>query len=222
MIDCSILNRLRGTGLIKYFGTVMLLNKSIDIKLVWNHIYALYLAILLGVVFSFWVGILVFIMYLLGESKGWGEWVGSLTRYEPWDKPLLEKQYLDDEGKTFPFIHQITNFFIKEKGTKDFKYNLQQYLKYSTLALTLRGMYWWGLVYGSIALLGYISTPVALINTLILGVSFPLACYIGKHIKLSGKIGIINYSRGWENQELVYGLFQGIVLWSTILMYSNN
>ena len=35
-------------------------------------------------------------------------------------------------------------------------------------------------------------------------------CEIGKRLNYNGKLWKINYSRGWENQELVYGLFQGL------------
>ena len=29
--------------------------------------------------------------------------------------------------------------------------------------------------------------------------------------------GALEFNRGWENQEVVYGLFQGIALWYTVI-----
>ena len=49
MIDCSILNRFRGTGVIKHFGTLKIFNKEIEIKFVGNHLYGLWIALVLGV-----------------------------------------------------------------------------------------------------------------------------------------------------------------------------
>ena len=46
MIIEAILNRLRGTGVIKSFGKIKLFNKEIEIKFVGNHLYGLYLALM--------------------------------------------------------------------------------------------------------------------------------------------------------------------------------
>lgn len=73
-----IMNRLRGTGTIKYFTTVQISKYKVEIKFVGNHLYAIYLGLITGIISqSIAVGIVVFIAYLIGESKGWGEWVGS-------------------------------------------------------------------------------------------------------------------------------------------------
>ena len=87
MVFEAALNRLRGTGLLYSFGKI----KNVEIKIVWNHIYALYLGLLFGLVtMSPVIGFFVFIGYMIGESKGWGEWVGTLTRHEPWNEELLK------------------------------------------------------------------------------------------------------------------------------------
>lgn len=65
---------------------------------------------------------------------------------------------------------------------------------------------------------GLISWHFGLISLVLVGLAFPLACWLGKLTNINGKIGIINYSRGWENQELVYGLIQGIALWYGVLV----
>ena len=228
MIECILLNRLRGTGVIKHFGTIkvdeiklwkLTIPKiEVEVKLVWNHVYALYLALIVGLLtMNAWAGLAVLIAYLVGESKGWGEWVGALTRWESKDEKWLEKQYKDNEGVGFPYIHQIANVVVKERIEGTLEEKLKQYNKYARLALTLRGVYWWSLVYGVIAWFGLINLYEYVTIVAILGIGFPIACETGKMITSSGKIWIINYSRGWENQELVYGLFQGMCLWYVIL-----
>lgn len=222
ILDCVILNRLRGTGVIKHFGTLMVFSKSIKINFVGNHLYGLYIAILLGfLTMNLWVGLCVLIAYLIGEAKGWGEWVGTLTRHEPWDEAMLQRNYLDAEGKTFPFIHQIANFIIPEKIEGTFETRAKQYKHYATLALALRGFYWWSFVYFTLAIFQVIQYQEALIISILLGVAFPIACELGKRWKFTKTYDLkfikLSFSQGWENQEIVYGLFQGIALWYTII-----
>ena len=222
MIECSVLNRLRGTGVIKHFGTLKVMNKEIEIKFVGNHLYGLWIALVLGIAtMNAWLGISIFVAYLIGEAKGWGEWVGSLTRHEPWDEQMLQGNYKDDEGKTFPFIYQITNFFIKEKIDGTFEEQCKQYRKHATLALILRGMYWWLPVYLVLVAFGVINFTEAFAITTLLGIAFPIAAEIGRHWKFTRTYDLkfikLSFSQGWENQEVVYGLFQGIALWYTII-----
>ena len=228
MIECSILNRLRGTGVIKHFGTLRIEEIKIckitvpkievEVKLVWNHIYAIYLALIVGfLTMNVLAGLAVLAAYLVGESKGWGEWVGALTRWESKDEKWLEKQYKDNEGVGFPYVHQIANFVIKEQVEGTLEEKLKQYNKYARLALTLRGMYWWSLVYGVMFYFGLINLYEYAAIVAILGIGFPIACELGKMITSNGKIWKIEWSQGWENQELVYGLMQGMCLWYVIL-----
>ncbi len=221
MIECSVLNRLRGTGVIKHFGTLKIMNKEIEIKFVGNHLYGLWIALMLGIAtMNAWLGLAVLVAYLIGEAKGWGEWVGSLTRHEPWDDYMLQGNYKDDEGKTFPFIYQITNFFIKEKIDGTFEEQCKQYRKHATLALILRGMYWWLPVYLVLVVFGVINFTEAFAITTLLGIAFPIAAKIGRHWKFTKTYDLkfikLNFSQGWENQEVVYGLFQGIALWYVV------
>ena len=94
MICCSVLNRLRGTGLLYSFGTISNLEKytfnkvdKLELKLVWNHIYGLYFALIVGhlnisinpgIDNFIYASLATFVLYLAGESKGWEEWVGAL------------------------------------------------------------------------------------------------------------------------------------------------
>ena len=228
MIDCGILNRLRGTGVVKHFGTLRVNEMKIwkltipkievEIKLVWNHVYGLYLALVFGLLaMNVWAGLAVLVAYLIGESKGWGEWVGALTRWETKDEEWLQIQYKDNEGVGFPYIHQIANAIVKDRIEGTLEEKLKQYHKYATLALTLRGIFWWGLVYGTVSIFGIVSVLEAVAITVALGIGFPVACWLGKKMDFSRKYGILHLSRGWENQELVYGVMQGIALWYVVL-----
>lgn len=222
MIDCSILNRFRGTGVIKHFGTLKMFNKEVRINFCGNHLYGLWIALVLGITtMNVWLGLTVLVAYLIGEAKGWGEWVGSLTRHEPWDEQMLQGNYKDDEGKTFPFIYQIANFFIKEKIDGTFEEQYKQYRRHATLALILRGMYWWLPVYLVLVVFGVINFTEAFAITTLLGIAFPIACEIGRRITFTKTYDLkfikLSFSQGWENQEVVYGLFQGIALWYTII-----
>lgn len=227
-IDCGILNRLRGTGVIKHFGTLrveeiklwkLTIPKiEVEIKLTWNHVYGLYLALVVGLIsMNVWAGLAILVAYLVGESKGWGEWVGALTRWETKDEEWLQQQYKDNEGVGFPYIHQIANAIAKEQIEGTLEEKLKQYHKYARLALTLRGMFWWGLVYGVMAVFGIISGITAVVATVLLGVGFPIACELGKRWDYNKKFGILSFSRGWENQEVIYGLMQGLVFWFVVM-----
>lgn len=228
MIECGLLNRLRGTVVIKHFGTLRIDEIKIwkltvpkievEIKLVWNHVYGLYLALIIGLLsMNILAGLAVLVAYLVGESKGWGELVGALTRWETKDEEWLQQQYKDNEGVGFPYIHQITNAIAKEQIEGTLEERLEQYHKYARLALTLRGMFWWGLVYGTASMFGIVSVLEAIVITIALGIGFPVACWLGKKMDFSKKYGILHLSRGWENQELAYGVMQGIALWYVVL-----
>lgn len=216
-ILCSISNRLRGTGALWEFFKFTIFSKEINVKFVGTHLYALYLGLFVGLLsMNVYAGLLTIVAFILGESKGWGEWVGTLTRYEPTTKEQLEFNYKDNEGKTFPFVHQIANYFIKEKVVdrqSDFQTDLKQYIRYATLALILRGYVWWLPVYAVMYVYDLINLYEFILLPVILSLAFPLACKLGKLWKYSGThLKIVNFSRGWENQEIIYGVFQGLIL----------
>ena len=218
----AVLNRLRGTGVIKHFGTLKIFNKEIQISFVGNHLYGLWIALVLGVATTnTLLGLAVLVAYFIGEAKGWGEWVGSLSRVEPWDEELLQYCYKDNEGKTFPFIHQIANSVYKEQIEGTFEQRAKQYKKYTTLAIMLRGFWWWSLIYFTLAIFGAISYELALGISLSLATAFPIACEIGRRWDFTNtydlKLIKLNFSQGWENQEVIYGMFQGIALWYVVL-----
>ena len=215
---CAISNRLRGTGVLWFFTSIIVFSKKIDIKFVGTHLYALYLGLVVGLLtMDVYAGLLTVVAFMVGESKGWGEWVGTLTRYEPMTPEVLEKNYKDNEGKTFPYIHQISNFFIKEQKDENIYYSfsdkVKQYFRYARLALTLRGLWWWSLVYTVMYMYDLINIYELVIFSILISILFPVACKLGKLWGYTGtKLKIVNFSRGWENQEIIYGIFQGLIL----------
>lgn len=223
MIECSILNRLRGTGVIKHFGTLKVLNKVVEIKFVGNHLYGLWIALVLGLAtMNAWLGLAVLVAYFLGESSGWGKWLGWLvTHKEHRTIELVNEHQKDDEGRGYPWIHYLTSFFIKEKATGSDKERISTQFWYCVLALSIRGFYWWLPVYLVLASFGVIGYIEALMIAVGLGIAFPIAAEIGRRIKFERiydlKFIKLSFSPGWENQEIVYGLMQGMCLWYVIL-----
>lgn len=239
-------NRLRGTGMLFNIATLKNLNKytfnkidQINIKFVGNHVYALLMSLLIVVLLYksntvedlIYAGIAAIVFYIVGESKGWGEWVGSLTIQDNKKNWVwLQKQYIDDEGKSFPFIFSIANFFIKEKmhrsenmilGDIHLDRAIDQYIRHATLALILRGMFWWLMAYMPFVMLGIINMYEYISIVLFLGLVFPIACYLGKKTNIKGRLLFFNYSQGWENQELYYGAFNGLVVTYLFLIKLN-
>ena len=181
-----LLNRWRGTGdIFKIFGFAV----------TGNTLYAVYIALVIGLLSTWYYGLITGLLYVLGESMGWGKWVGYLTS----DK--APENYDDMEGYDFPYIHKTANLIVNER---------KNYKKYCQVALSIRGFYWWILPYLFMAFVDLISYYEAVVFSILLGILFPAACETGKRLNYNGKLWIINYSKGWENQELVYGLFQGL------------
>ena len=180
-----LLNRWRGTGTIF----------SISIfNITGTMIYALYVCLLFGLLTTWYIGLLSLGLFLLGESFGWGKWVGSLCY--PETKKDLQKEYEDKEGYNFPFIHYMANFIIKEKAS---------YFKYCNLALYFRGMIWALFLYLSLVLFNYISYLEYIIISIIYGIGFPLACYLSRKKSFNYKNKFISIVGKWETQEVYYG-----------------
>ena len=178
-----ILNRLRGTqGLC-------------------SKIIGLLLALIVQIAFDNpYVSIAVGLGYIIGESFGWGEWIGNLTTNRKNKTDTLE-----DEGE---------NNGIKYIATKLVPNWSVAYLKYCRVALVLRGLYWWT---PTLIALCFITNPFLVIScVIVLALSFPLACELGYH---TSKLWNFKYmTGGWEHQEVWYGLFQDMVLISLFIL----
>ena len=187
----ALLNRWRGTGDIFNVYKFMVTG---------TMIYALYIGLLFGLLTTWYIGLLSLGLFLLGESFGWGKWVGALCY--PETKTDLQKEYEDKEGYNFPFIHYIANFIVNEK-----KY----FFKYCNLALFIRGMIWGLFLYLALVLFDYISYLEYIIVSIIYGIGFPFACYLSRKKSFNYKNKFISIVGKWETQEIYYGAIHMIV-----------
>jgi hypothetical protein len=179
-----------------------------------NHLAKLLICILLGSLIYCLAGgswiihtIVASILYLIGESFGWGKWVGGLLDRKP--------RYDEEEGCTIIFgyriwdgIHHIANFICDER-----KHNIG----YNTTALTIRGMYWW------LPLLLYIGFVTTLMPTIIISSIVALSLWFPASVmqatfmpdsfpKIPYLITGDKDVKRWEIAEVIYGLMQGLVL----------
>ena len=181
-----ILNRLRGTqGL-------------------WSKIIGLLLALIVQIAFDNpYVSIAVGLGYIIGESFGWGEWVGTLS--------VKPEQIVtnSEEGKNNG-IQWIASKIVP----------MTNWYRYCQVALTIRGMYWWLPTLAPLYFVGF--NPYAIgIAVVLLGLTFPLACEIGYYTaqKFSYQREGFSVVGGWEHQEVWYGLMQDIIFGGLLWLY---
>lgn len=178
-----ILNRLRGTqGL-------------------WSKIIGLLLALVVQIAFGNpYVSIAVGLGYIIGESFGWGEWVGTLSVHQ---KDIKREMYTMDEGKNNGIAWLASKVFNPETD----------WINYCRVALTIRGFYWWLPTLAPLYFVGF--NPLVLLGCILfLAVGFPIACEIGYLLrdKISFEKYGLEFRGGWEIQEGAYGLMQDLVL----------
>lgn len=193
-----ILNRLRGTGDVFTFSRF---------KITGTMIYALYIFGLVFIFSTYYYAILASILFLIGESFAFGKWVGFLVDYDNKHTPEHDSKV----GKSFPYIHYMANSIVKEKDN---------YKLYCQIALAIRGFIWWTPL---LLLLGYInalSWYQVIINSIILAIGFPFACYIGRNWTFEYKSKYFFTKQGWENQEIVYGAIQFLCLTFSIILFA--
>ena len=191
----AVLNRLRGTGDVLRVG---------NFRVTGIMLYALYLMIVVTMISEWYYGLAFVVLFVAGESYAWGKWIGYLVDYEDEHSP----EYDSKVGKSFPYIHYIANAIVSERI---------DYKRYCQVALAIRGFFWWFPLYLLFAYIGLISYFEAIIIGILLGIGFPIACYIGRNWRFEYKSKRLLLKRGWENQEIIYGLFQGIALWYVVL-----
>ena len=191
----AVLNRLRGTGDVLRVG---------NFRVTGIMLYALYLMVVVTMLSEWYYGLAFVVLFLAGESYAWGKWIGYLVDYEDEHSP----EYDSKVGKGFPYIHYMANYIVNERV---------DYKRYCQVALAIRGFFWWFPLYLLFAYIGLISYFEAIIIGILLGIGFPIACYIGRNWRFEYKSKWLLLKRGWENQEIIYGLLQGIALWYVVL-----
>ena len=188
-----LLNRWRGTGVIFW-------------KIKGVQIYALYLGLFIGFSSTYYYGSLASLLFLIGESFAWGKWVGSLCHPENITYEVKNSKC----GKSFPYIHYMANYIQNQD---------ENYKLYCQIALAIRGFIWWSPIMILIGYIGLLDWYTVLLNTIVISIGFPIACIIGKNIDITYNSKYLNLSKGWENQEVVYGIIQFVCITLTILIY---
>ncbi|MGL5751096.1 MAG: hypothetical protein ACRCXT_11250 [Paraclostridium sp.] len=177
------LNRWRGTGAIF----------SISIfNITGTMIYAFYMFVLVSILSNPIYGFISALLFLGGESLSFGKWVGYLTYPENYNKEQFEA---NKKGSNFPFIHQTANYFINQSNP----------FKYSVLALSIRGLYWWMPLYLLFTYIGLINYYEAIIIGILLGIGFPIACILSRKFSFRFKYKYLVCTDNWHRQELIYG-----------------
>ena len=192
----AILNRLRGTGDVLRIG---------GFRVTGIMLYALYLMIVVSLVTEWYYALAFSVLFVAGESYAWGKWIGFLVDYENKHEP----EYSSKVGKGFPYIHYIADVLAPE--TRNYKL-------YCQVALAIRGLVWFAPMYALLEYAGLISSIEVVSISIVLAVGFPYACYIGRNWDYNARFGVLEFKRGWENQEIAYGAIQGLCLWYVIII----
>ena len=196
MIECILLNRLRGTGDVLRVG---------NFRVTGIMLYALYLMVVVTMLSEWYYGLAFVVLFVAGESYAWGKWVGYLVDYEDEHSP----EYDSKVGKSFPYIHYIANAIVSERVN---------YKRYCQVALAIRGLVWFAPVYAVLGVAGVINWIEVAVISIVLAIGFPIAAYAGRNLDYNARFGLLEFKRGWENQEVVYGLIQGMCLWYVVIM----
>ena len=179
-----ILNRLRGT-----IG-------------VWSKVIGLLLALIVEMVYhNPYVTIAVGLGYIIGESFGWGLWLGSIAERDDGYSLYLKGER---EGANNG-IHWLASHIVEP--TKE------TWLNYCRVAMVIRGFVWWIVPMIGLWFVGF--NPYMLLACLIfLSIGFPLACELGYYSakRFSYQREGFSIVGGWEHQEVWYGLMQDLVI----------
>ena len=178
----TILNRLRGTeGL-------------------WSKIIGLLLALVVQIAFNNpYVSVAVGFGYIIGESFGWGVWVGSLSG---WREATPNKT--EDEG---------ANNGIQWLSRKLVPNYLDNWLTYCRVAMTIRGFYWAMPTLAPLYFVGF--NPYVLLGCIVfLSIGFPLAYDLGYYLrdKVSFEKFGLSFKGGWELGDGIVGIEQDLVI----------
>ncbi len=197
----SLLNRVRGGGL----GH---LSVDCDRYAKWSSgsLIALLLFVASGSAWS----LLAIPFYIVGESFGWGKWIGSLVP----DRP----DYKQTEGRTaigildrtlviWDGIHHMANLIIPER---------KNWRGYSIVALGIRGCYWWAPIWLLAVATGCIGFHHAVGVILALGVAFPASVLWAMRLEFKipwlMKLHLSKPELSWERTEFIYGACHGVAL----------
>ena len=177
-----ILNRLRGTqGL-------------------WSKIIGLFLALIVQIAFNNpYASVAVGLGYIIGESFGWGLWVGSIAeRADGYSLYLKGEREGANNG-----IHWIASNIIEP--TKE------TWLNYCRVAMVIRGFYWYILTLTPLYFLGF--SPYLLLGLIVfLSFGFMLSYELAYYLAPKLNIKWLDFNSGWTLGEGIVGLTQDIAI----------
>ena len=145
------------------------------------------------------ISLLIGALYLLGESYGFGAWVGGLSdedRLYAYNANKNEK-----EGGKYTGIQWLATKICPPT-------TFERWLDHCRIALFIRSFYWWFPFYLAFMLFDA-SFNAVIISSLVLAFAFPLACDIGRYTTTKWNFKFM--AGGWEHQEVIYGAVQTLV-----------
>jgi hypothetical protein len=175
-----ILNRLRGTN-----G-------------VWSKAIGLLLALVVQIAFGNpYVSIAVGLGYIIGESFGWGLWVGSIAeRADGYSLYLKGEREGANNG-----IHWLASHIVEP--TKE------TWLNYCRVAMVIRGFYWYVLTITPLYFVGF--SPYLLLGLIVfLSFGFMLSYELAYYLAPKLNIKWLEFNSGWTLGEGIVGLTQDI------------
>jgi len=133
------------------------------------------------------------LLYVAGESVGWGRWIKAIGRSHD---GVAQFDYMDnyrekDRGK---FIHNLANKVVKE--SKD-------YVSYAWVALWIRAAIWFPPIFIALALAGIVHPITAALCAGFTVAMFPVSYSVARQISKNG---------WWGRGEIIYGACQGAAL----------
>jgi hypothetical protein len=186
----TILNRLRGTH--AYFAKIIGIGLGAVVYLLTENYIA---------------AVLMILSYIIGESFGWGKWVGALA----YPYQITKDMKAEREG--------IYNgiFWLANK----IRPMSESYHNHCYTALVIRGFYWWIPVFSVLWYFNIVALWYAIVASVILAFAFPesviLARDYNKEIPTI-RFGFFSVNGIWEKSEIIYGFCMDLVLLGIILL----
>jgi len=143
--------------------------------------------------------------YLMGESWGWGKWIGGIISHG--EHTEFDKKQGNENG-----IHWIANQCFDER---------KSYLNYCRFALALRGIWWWFpcllplLIFGAMGV-WYWAIVKFIIAMVVFGLGFPLSVEISRLWNL--RKNKYDGNVVWAEAEVLYGGLHGLLIALMLLL----
>lgn len=151
------------------------------------------------------ISLLTGAIYMLGESYGYGAWVGGLVE-EDRQYAYITNRYQKEGGK-YTGIQWLATMICPPTS-------FDKWLEHCRIALFIRSFYWWFPFY-SMFLFFDVDFDKIITASLILSFAFPLACDLGRYTARKWNFKFM--TGGWEHGEVIFGAVQIIVFTSLIL-----